>query len=375
MSQTFKITSTKKNLSKIKVLFVGSFVSEAKDSSTGGQTFASISLSNSSLSKNIDWIKLDTTTTTNHKRPFFVRAFNGALRITVYIFKIIVYSPEFILLFAAHGWSFKEKSWMARIGKFFGKKIIFAPRSGIIENDLERDPKFGDTIIRALQNTDYLICQSNAWKDFYQRFRSESSYKALVINNWLDHAKYVNLPIKNRTPKNILFLGRVTENKGIFDLLDAFGPICETNDLVLSVAGQGESFDKLKQQVNDNNLSNRIKLLGWVHGQEKIDLLKSADMLVLPSYKEGYPNALLEAMAAGVSVIASNIGSIPEIIDHKINGYLIQPGNASDIRNAITWFIDNPDKKLSSAQKARDTIIQNNSIETAVSKFEEFLLA
>lgn len=356
------------------MLFVGSFLIKAKDASTGGQTFACVSLTQSSLSNKVDWVKIDTTIT-NKKRSFLSRALRGTIRLYNFIAKLIIYRPDFILLFAAHGWSFKERSWLASIAKKFGKKVILAPRSGLIENDVKTNPKFKETIYTALNNSDYLICQSKAWESFYDQFRKDSTYKAVVINNWLDSSAYIKLPIKESSPKNLFFLGRITQNKGIFDLVEAFAPICEEYDLTLSIAGKGEAFDQLEKEIVTKNLSQRIKLLGWVHGQEKNEQLKKADILILPSYKEGYPNSLLEAMVSGVPAIASNVGSIPEIIEHKKSGYLIEPGNVNDIQEAIIWYVENQEQRLEIAHNARKSILEKNSLDNAVGKFEKILLA
>lgn len=359
---------------KTKVLFVGSFISKTKDASTGGQTFASLSLINSVLNEKIDWITLDTTANTNQKRLFILRVWKALIRIIKFIIIIIFEKPKYVLLFAAHGWSFREKSFMARIAKFFNKKVVFAPRSGLIKNDLASNPNFNHVLRKTLNSVDYLICQSLPWRNFYQSYSENKNLTFPIIHNWLNTEKlfnqYGNTPKTSNNFYNVLFLGWITENKGVYDLVEAFESIRNT-EIQLHLAGNGDAFEDIKQLISKQKQFDNIFLNGWVHGKDKLNLLKKADLFILPSYQEGYPNALLEAMAAGIPTIASNIETISDFIVHKQNGYLIKPGDSSGIAAGILWYKNNPAKGKIIAEKARKTILARNTLNVAVNKFSQ----
>lgn len=359
---------------KPKVLFVGSFKLKANDSSTGGQTFASLSLVNSSLKEKIDWIKIDTTASTNKKRNPITRVLKSIKRLFLFMYHLIFSKPDFILLFAAHGWSFKEKSLMAKLGKLLNKKIVFAPRSGIIRRDLKSNPRFSKIIMSTLDSVDYLICQSKSWKIFYSNLNRNQNLKFSIINNWLDTQKYFQLHTQFTNKNNedlfkVLFMGWITKNKGVLDLVEAFRMVPNSN-IKLFMAGHGDSYDEVQENIATFELTEKIKLLGWVHGSEKMRLLSEADLFILPSYQEGYPNALLEALASGIPTIASNISSIADIITHKVNGYLVHPGNAKEISTAVLWYKNNPTKRESIIKEGLKTIKARNTLEAAVNSFE-----
>jgi glycosyltransferase involved in cell wall biosynthesis len=123
---------------------------------------------------------------------------------------------------------------------------------------------------------------------------------------------------------SILFLSRLVVEKGVFELLEAFRLVAQKHtDIKLLIAGAGPAEESLKLWVEKNNLSSRVEFLGYVRGEDKADVLNSAQIFALPSYTEGCPVSLLEAMAAGMAVITTPVGGIPDIVCDGKNGILI----------------------------------------------------
>lgn len=355
---------------KPKVLFVGSFKSKSRDSSTGGQSFACTSLVLSSLNQKVEWLKLDTTAQ-NKERLFITRMFQALKRIILFVFKIIFLKPDYILLFAANGWSFREKGLLASIGKSFNKTVIFAPRSGVILKDIERNHKFKSIITKTLNNIDVLICQSNFWKSFYSKYNENGSLRMKIIQNWVDINNYKNTKSKVSSPRKycIFFLGWVVKNKGILDLVKAINLV--DHDVELHIGGDGNQINDVKKLATKYGISDKIKLHGWVHASRKFELLKKADLFVLPSYFEGYPNSIIEAMASKIPVLASDIPSIKEIIKHKKNGYLCKSGDPSSIAEGISWYFENPELSKQIGINGYNHIVDNNTIDSVVKNFSD----
>ena len=94
---------------------------------------------------------------------------------------------------------------------------------------------------------------------------------------------------------------------------------------------------------------------------------------MLPSHREGFPNALLEAMASGIPSIATRVGSIPEIIKNNHNGLLISSKNPNDLAKALQNIIDHPQKREEISYWARETIISRYSLQSASNRFQELL--
>jgi len=122
----------------------------------------------------------------------------------------------------------------------------------------------------------------------------------------------------------ILFLSRIVLAKGIMETIDAFSAIdFEERDLSLVIAGDGPDYDLVVKRCRTLG-DKRIKLVGYVRGEEKRKILENSHIMILPSYGEGLPNAILEAMALGMPVITRPVGGIPDIFREGENGYYVQ---------------------------------------------------
>ncbi|MDD5012051.1 MAG: glycosyltransferase family 4 protein [Candidatus Nanoarchaeia archaeon] len=136
----------------------------------------------------------------------------------------------------------------------------------------------------------------------------------------------------NLNKKYVLYIGRIKTTKGIKELLDAAEGL-KGIEFLLVGGGVEEEILKYENYVKEKNISN-VKFLGSVYGKEKLDYLSASDCLILPSYTEGAPVVLMEAMAKNLPVIATNVGGIPIMIKDK-EGIIIKPKSGKEIINAI----------------------------------------
>src|SRR5690606_19795518 len=145
--------------------------------------------------------------------------------------------------------------------------------------------------------------------------------------------------------------------KGIYDLLTMLKDNNELfhTKLLLRIGGNAVDGD-IHAFINENGLSRFVKYEGWVSGEKKADCFAWADVYILPSYNEGLPVAILEAMSYARPVISTNVGGIPEIVYSYENGILIEAGNLEQIKEAIQFFIDYPDKILEYGKKGFQTV-------------------
>ena len=148
-----------------------------------------------------------------------------------------------------------------------------------------------------------------------------------------------------RKGASILFLARFTPEKGVAELIEAFAQIADRfPEATLTLAGDGDERERFEHQVADLGLTDRVSFPGYVLGSSKADLLLSADIFVLPSYTEGLPIALLEAMAAGAAVITSSVGGIPEIVESPRNGILLDEISPDTVAGALSELLSDPDR-------------------------------
>ncbi|HKI92674.1 MAG TPA: glycosyltransferase [Gaiellaceae bacterium] len=162
----------------------------------------------------------------------------------------------------------------------------------------------------------------------------------------------------------VLFLGRLERAKGIFELLEACDVLRPGHPkLRLVLAGRGRDAEELRELAAARGLGDTVELPGWVGDEEKQRLLASAACLALPSYAEGLPLALLEAMLSGVPVVASRVGGIPEAARDGAEALLVAPGDASGLAAAIGTVLD--DRRLAHrlAEAARARAFERFGIE------------
>jgi glycosyltransferase involved in cell wall biosynthesis len=138
-----------------------------------------------------------------------------------------------------------------------------------------------------------------------------------------------------RDPATVLTLGRLNRGKGTYDLLTALSGLPSgLANARARLGGDGE-LEQAAAAARSLGLENRLELLGWVGPEDKSRLLESATVYALPSYHEGLPMSVLEAMAAGIPVVTTPVGGIPEAVTDGVEGFLVQPGDIDALRDRL----------------------------------------
>jgi len=147
--------------------------------------------------------------------------------------------------------------------------------------------------------------------------------------------------------ENNIFIGTISElhqNKGLRYAIQAFASLVPSYpSLVFIIIGEGEERPALEAMIEKHNLKEKVILLG--HIAHAAHLLPGLDIFLLSSLKEGLPYAILEAGNASLPVVATSVGSIPEIIDNAVSGLLVNPKNSEEIETAIRFLLENPAKR------------------------------
>lgn len=160
-----------------------------------------------------------------------------------------------------------------------------------------------------------------------------------------------------RKSKQLLYVGHVYKTKGVVELVEGCRDI---DGITLRIVGKytQEIYDELMSIGVTSNKTDWIQFLGEMPHEEVLKEFMSADLFVFPSYTEGFPNVILEAMACGCPIIASNVGAIPEMldIDNVPCGVCIKPKSSKEVHDAITSLLNESQQKEKYAARAKERV-------------------
>jgi glycosyltransferase involved in cell wall biosynthesis len=147
----------------------------------------------------------------------------------------------------------------------------------------------------------------------------------------------VSLPVSGRI---LTFVGRLEREKGVFDLLEAFAMIASRTDVTLALVGDGSRRAEVEALAKP--FGDRVRVLGTRPHDEIVHYVGAADVVTLPSWNEGTPNAVLEALASGRRVVATDVGGIPDIVHRRELGLLVPPRAPSELAAALGEALEQP---------------------------------
>lgn len=211
-----------------------------------------------------------------------------------------------------------------------------------------------------------VIVLSEGWKDWalsaFPGAQVVSIYNPVIMPN--------PTPFESREGATLLFLGRVGQGKGAFDLIKAAARLKESfPGLRLVMGGDGDA-DGARKRAAELGLADQVELLGWVRGAEKRALLETAAVYVLPSYNEGLPMSVLEAMAAGLPVVSTPVGGIPEAVSDGVEGFLVEPGDVDQLGERLARLLGDAELRQRMGELSRRKIEDVFSVERILPRLE-----
>lgn len=211
-----------------------------------------------------------------------------------------------------------------------------------------------------------VIVLSHAWRAWAQNTFPNANIR-VVYNP-------VVLPARGVPPSHeisaVVSLGQVGGRKGTPELISAFAIVARRFPACTLLIGGDGDIKGARQLADDLGLAGRVELLGWVKGEKKAALLASATVYALPSYNEGLPVSVLEAMAAGLPVVSTPVGGIPEVVTDGVEGYLIQPGDVESLADRICQLLGDAQLRHKMGAAARAKVVASFSVECIVPQLE-----
>ena len=288
------------------------------------------------------------------------KAMKGCL---LFFREMIVNKPDIVHIHSSFGPSFYRKMPFIYMACLRGVPVINHIHGAEFEAFyLEASASKKRRIRRVYGKCTMLIALSEEWKRNLELV--VPAEKIAVIENY---CKIPDLSWAEKK-KQILFLGEIGKRKGCYDIPEIYGRVLKKGERIpLVMAGDGE-LSEIKRLFEDRDLLKDISFPGWVRGDDKDKYLKESGIFLFPSYYEGMPVAVLEAMAYGMAIVTTRVGGIPHLLADGISGYLCEPGDIEALSERLLELSGDADKRRKMGEKARQKAIEDYSMESHMNK-------
>ncbi len=309
--------------------------------------------------------------------PTFVKG-SAALNIKTYLQAIftlgrllLIRKVDIVHIHFSERGSTLRKFNLALLTVVFRKPLVLHCHGATYQEFYAQLPPVAKFLVAAMfSKCTKFIALSETWRDFCARSFQLTPQQTVVMLN------PVVLPphIPDRSQRSLVhfvFLGRIgqrggaldavssfpQQDKGAFDLIRAFAALSVADRQLakLTIAGNGE-IEAARQLIAELGIVDRVTIHSWLDSTQRDQLLAAADAFVLPSYHEGLPMSMLEAMAWELPVIVTPVGGIPEVVTTNENGLLVTPGNQPELRDALHQLIQDPIQRTHLGQAGRRTV-------------------
>ena len=224
------------------------------------------------------------------------------------------------------------------VARLLGARVLYQVHGGELPERFFARSRLLTSFLRfTLRIPDVVVVLAQIELEAYRRF--VPAQEVVLVPNGIDCHAFDGIPTVRSFPDQplrLLYIGRLAREKGVYEMLQGMRLAYEMGvEARLIVAGNGAEGPRLRRYGQALGLGSRVCFAGPVFGADKVKLLGGCDAFLLPSYSEGLPYALLESMAAGVPVIATPVGAIPDVVADGTHGFLVPPRDGKAIAEAL----------------------------------------
>lgn len=256
------------------------------------------------------------------------------------------------------------------VAKLCGARVVLQKHGGALE-EFASNRLFTRVLKMLLKIPDAIVVLSQAELEAFQAF--VPGQNVAVLPNGIDPAPYAGPDRRLRDSKaelKLIYIGRLAPRKGLDEAIQALA-LARAGGLRLRliIAGSGPEEARLRRRVREFGLAGQVSFAGPAWGAAKVKLLGGADALLLPSYSEGLPYALLEAMAAGAVPVVTPVGAIPEVVTEGVHGCFVAPRDPESIARALAALDADRQRLARMSQACRQRIAGAYSLERFAADF------
>ncbi|OGI16475.1 MAG: hypothetical protein A3J63_01335 [Candidatus Moranbacteria bacterium RIFCSPHIGHO2_02_FULL_40_12b] len=220
------------------------------------------------------------------------------------------------------------------------------------------------------KNASAVVSNSQGLKEL--ALKTDSKQNIDIVYNGIDTEEFSPVAVRPlRNDFKIICVSRITARKGIKYLIEAVSKlVANSSDVKLEIIGEGDEKVNLENLVKELQLEKFVTFLGLVDHKKLPELYRQADIFVLPSLNEGMSNTILEAIASGLPIIATDTGGTKELVREGENGYIVQMKNSDDIAEKIKLLINGKNLRENMSQKSREIAEQMSWKKSAKQYFD-----
>lgn len=256
----------------------------------------------------------------------------------------------------ASGASTRRKMMIARLAALHGVPVILHGHGGGYRRYWARISSVERRLIQQmLRDAQRIVVLGADWRDFYASIGAPRERIEVLPNSVAVPQRLPDRPPSGRV--RLVHLASLSRDKGSFDLLEALSRLPPRVKAQVHVVAAGTgAVDEMRAAALRLGLQEILEVRNWIEADERDRLLASSDVFVLPSYYEGLPMSLLEAMAWGLAPICTPIGSIPEYIEDGVNGLMVRPGAVDELAQTIERVVLDSNLRVQLGRRARATV-------------------
>ncbi len=275
-------------------------------------------------------------------------------------------SPDIVHVNTSYQWGFLRDGCAIWVASMFRCRTVLHFRGGDFPEFLRTRPKVvRSLVIATLQRADRMIALTESTRVFLSQYERHGATE--FVPNFVDLRDFEDIPDRqSRTrPVEILFVGWIIEAKGVNELLAAAQSIPGAHWTL--VGPQSDEFqDRIRPVLAD--LGERVDLVPAMPRAEVIDLYRRSDVFVLPSWREGFPNVVLEAMASGLPVVATTVGAIPNAVTDGVEGFLVMPKDVGGLTSAVLRLVESRTLRLEMGARARHRVEREFAMDRVIER-------
>ncbi|MCD8237350.1 MAG: glycosyltransferase family 4 protein [Prevotellaceae bacterium] len=279
---------------------------------------------------------------------------------------LLIDKPDLIHIHSSFGPSFYRKMPFIYMASWAKKPIInHIHGADFDEFYVNANDKKKQQIKKVYGKCSVLIALSDEWKDRLSQIVPAD--KITVIENYsILHEDALTQRLNRASNNTVLFLGELGKRKGCYDIPAVVAEVVKQVPgvkFVLAGAGSAEDEAAIKKLCEEKGIASRVEFPGWVRGEQKDKLLREADVFFLPSYNEGMPMSVLDAMGYGLPIVSTNVGGIPKIVHDGENGYCCEPGNVDQFAASIVHILDEDTRQKEMGRQSFEIVEKKYSLE------------